>query len=609
MSPFSESRRQGVHVLMSLFALALRYLAWWQAALCAVGAFLFNLLVLPRLGGSSLYRPADRARGYPLGILLYPLSVLVLVLAFPRRPDIVAAAWGILAVGDGAATLVGRHVAGRRLPWNPEKTIAGSAALAVAGGAAGVLLAAWTRPAVSPEPPLAFVLLAPPLAAVAAAFVESLRVRLDDNISVPMTAAIVLGALGMMDAASAHAAVSWLPSSLLLALAVNVPVAFIGWRAGSVSTSGAAAGAVIGITVLACTGIAGWALLFASFLLATASTRLGMKRKAVLGIAEERGGRRGPGNAIANTGLAALAATVAALSPYREGALLVMVTALAAGASDTVASEVGKAWGRRDVPHPDPAARPTGNLGRRLAGGHGGGARLGPGVVRPRWRTGPDPGQRPVVRDDRRDDRRVRRERPGLHARAGGRPRQRHAELHQHGGRGGRGRGARMVLQVTPARDWLRTWLEFARPFTLFAPALGMASGGVAAIGARPPEPWAWHLVFYPLLGGVVAAVLNAASNGLNQIYDLDIDRVNKPRRPLPERPDVDPRGLGLHGRDVRGRLAARLGDRARRPTPVVLDGRGRQRSSPPSTRCPRSAPSASASGQTSPWRSPAGPC
>lgn len=91
-----------------------------------------------------------------------------------------------------------------------------------------------------------------------------------------------------------------------------------------------------------------------------------------------------------------------------------------------------------------------------------------------------------------------------------------------------------MDLQVTRTRNRLRTWLEFARPFTLFAPALGMASGGVAAIGARPPEPWAWHLVFYPLLGALAAAVLNAASNGLNQIYDLEIDRVNKPRRPLP---------------------------------------------------------------------------
>ena len=31
-----------------------------------------------------------------------------------------------------------------------------------------------------------------------------------------------------------------------------------------------------------------------------------------------------------------------------------------------------------------------------------------------------------------------------------------------------------------------------------------------------------------------MAAVLNAASNAMNQIYDLEIDRINKPRRPLP---------------------------------------------------------------------------
>ncbi|RPJ55817.1 MAG: hypothetical protein EHM24_30955, partial [Acidobacteria bacterium] len=79
-----------------------------------------------------------------------------------------------------------------------------------------------------------------------------------------------------------------------------------------------------------------------------------------------------------------------------------------------------------------------------------------------------------------------------------------------------------------------RTYLEFARPFTLFAPALGMASGGATAIGAAPREPWSWWLVIYPLLGALAAAILNAASNGLNQIYDLEIDAVNKPKRPLP---------------------------------------------------------------------------
>ena len=77
-------------------------------------------------------------------------------------------------------------------------------------------------------------------------------------------------------------------------------------------------------------------------------------------------------------------------------------------------------------------------------------------------------------------------------------------------------------------------WLEFSRPFTLVAPALGFASGAVTAAGAAPREPWSAALVLYPTLGLVMAAVLNAASNALNQIYDLEIDRINKPRRPLP---------------------------------------------------------------------------
>jgi 4-hydroxybenzoate polyprenyltransferase len=79
-----------------------------------------------------------------------------------------------------------------------------------------------------------------------------------------------------------------------------------------------------------------------------------------------------------------------------------------------------------------------------------------------------------------------------------------------------------------------QTLMEFARPFTLVAPALGFVSGGITAIGAAPPEPWGWRVLIYPAIGAIMAAVLNAASNGLNQIYDFEIDRINKPRRPLP---------------------------------------------------------------------------
>jgi 4-hydroxybenzoate polyprenyltransferase len=81
----------------------------------------------------------------------------------------------------------------------------------------------------------------------------------------------------------------------------------------------------------------------------------------------------------------------------------------------------------------------------------------------------------------------------------------------------------------------LRTYVGFARPFTLMPPALGVLSGAVTAWGAghsRPPVTLA--LIMPVVWGTLMAAVLNAASNAINQIYDLEIDRVNKPRRPLP---------------------------------------------------------------------------
>ena len=77
-------------------------------------------------------------------------------------------------------------------------------------------------------------------------------------------------------------------------------------------------------------------------------------------------------------------------------------------------------------------------------------------------------------------------------------------------------------------------FLEFSRPFTLVAPALGFASGAATAYGAAPREHWHVGVMLYPLIGLTMAAVLNAASNAINQIYDLDIDRINKPKRPLP---------------------------------------------------------------------------
>jgi len=76
----------------------------------------------------------------------------------------------------------------------------------------------------------------------------------------------------------------------------------------------------------------------------------------------------------------------------------------------------------------------------------------------------------------------------------------------------------------------LKLYWEFARPFTLVPPMVGIFSGALIGYGAsRRPLP-----LLHVALAVLAAAVLNAASNGLNQICDLSNDRVNKPHRPLP---------------------------------------------------------------------------
>jgi chlorophyll/bacteriochlorophyll a synthase len=76
----------------------------------------------------------------------------------------------------------------------------------------------------------------------------------------------------------------------------------------------------------------------------------------------------------------------------------------------------------------------------------------------------------------------------------------------------------------------LKLYWVFARPFTLIPPMIGIFSGSLIGFGAT-------HVPFPYLrvaLAVLAAGVLNAASNGLNQICDFQNDLVNKPHRPLP---------------------------------------------------------------------------
>lgn len=77
----------------------------------------------------------------------------------------------------------------------------------------------------------------------------------------------------------------------------------------------------------------------------------------------------------------------------------------------------------------------------------------------------------------------------------------------------------------------MRGYINLLRPFTLLAPAIGGISGALMSASYYDFKNFDLLKLIYGI-GALIA--LNAASNSLNQVYDLEIDKINKPYRPIP---------------------------------------------------------------------------
>ena len=341
--PSGELNRKLVHIGVGGFALALRFLTPLQAALLAITAFIFNWQVLPRIGGKSMWRSAEMAEGRARGILIYPLSVLGLVLVFHDRLWMAAAIWGLLALGDGMASIVGQALRGPSLPWNASKGWLGLIAFVLFGTLGAFTLAVWTEPRLDPARTFVVVL----ALAFLTALVESMDTTLDDNLTVPLTGAVILPLLFGLEGIGANS--EGLSARIWQGLAVNAMFAWLALRSKSIDRIGALSAVLIGTVITAGFGLQAFALMAGFFLVGSTVTKLGYARKAALGIAQEKGGARGWRNAFANGGIPGLLALFGLLShgPTRTAYLIAYAAAVATAAADTCSSEIGKAYGKR----------------------------------------------------------------------------------------------------------------------------------------------------------------------------------------------------------------------------------------------------------------------
>ena len=138
----------------------------------------------------AMSRTGDR-REILRGPLFYGIMFVLLTLIFWKDSPVGMTALMIMCGGDGIADLVGRRFNSNKIPYSPEKSVAGSLGVFIGGWLlSAFVLAIYTGAGAFARPFTAYML---PLTiiALASALVESLPHKDIDNITVTVTAAIL----------------------------------------------------------------------------------------------------------------------------------------------------------------------------------------------------------------------------------------------------------------------------------------------------------------------------------------------------------------------------------------------------------------------------------
>ncbi|HEV2419012.1 MAG TPA: DUF92 domain-containing protein [Terriglobia bacterium] len=330
---------RALHIALIIPAFLLFSITWYETAALAVMILLFDIYLLPDLAVISMQSEATASlRTFRTDIILYPVAILALVLIFNHYLEIVAMAWALLALGDGMAGAVGAVWGCHPLPFNRQKTWEGFAAFIVFGGAGALTLKLW----VGNLPLTRKGLLICIAAAIVGAFVESLPIRLSDNITVPLICGGFIFCAGLVERSALDRNLPYLGVRIVLAVAINLAFALIALGLGQITASGAALGFVLGVAVYMGFGYKSFLILLSFFVLGAAATRLGYARKLERGIAERRRGARTWREAAGNILPAAFFSVLVITTPYQWAFLMALVASLAEAAGDTVASETGK---------------------------------------------------------------------------------------------------------------------------------------------------------------------------------------------------------------------------------------------------------------------------
>lgn len=183
-----ETKRQLIHLSGALIALGIYKVGWTMGVAVLAIASICNFTIgrlyragikLPVFGSLIDFaeRPGAIQETPGGGALHFFLGSLITLLVFSFDFGIACASIMVLAVGDSISTLFGKRFGRHHIPYNPEKSVEGTLAGMVSALAGASIIV---------PPHLAA------LGALGGMFAESLPLKIDDNLLVPLGAGVAM---------------------------------------------------------------------------------------------------------------------------------------------------------------------------------------------------------------------------------------------------------------------------------------------------------------------------------------------------------------------------------------------------------------------------------
>ncbi|MEA1909191.1 MAG: TIGR00297 family protein [Euryarchaeota archaeon] len=356
-----EYKRQTIHVLIGMIVLIFPFVPLQYLVLLLLGLF-FSVLMLPV--SSKLFgviTSSDKAaRRSPTGAICLSGSMLILVLVawvltftdyeFPIF--LIGGAIAITTFGDGMATILRvteqarydilNNIEYPRRQYQGEQTkpesVKASLTILSVGAIFSFLIGAWivywTGYAVSFQ--LLFFISV--IGGTSGALFECISTRIHDNITVPISSAMVMWLLFVLG-------YSVPPVYLVFALAFALLLGYLAYVAKIADISGLLSATLVGVLIIAFTNVWWFLLLLTFYILGGGFTKYKYEYKKSLGIAQGKGGARGYRNVFSNSIFAIAASICYTIFPQESYLFLyIYLGSVATATGDTLASEVGTTY-------------------------------------------------------------------------------------------------------------------------------------------------------------------------------------------------------------------------------------------------------------------------